>query len=162
VTDSTRTKTPNATATDLQFEALEAERALFEGRVQGLIAVITPDEKPPQGLAGLLDWRFQGAISKGLAHGFLTGRAGECAYLPVTRAGTTYHMLLVGAGSVGSGSDAYDGGRGAIPTESLKALKKNLSSLKLARLGISRADWNGPSDEFFAKNLKGTGLCILK
>lgn len=132
------------------FETLDAERALFEGRVQGIAAVISPEEKPPQGLAGLLDWRFQGAISRGIASGFLTGRAGECAYLPLTRAGKTYHVLLIGSA------------RGAVSAESIKALRKNLASLKLARVGVSRADWNAASDEFFSKNLKGTGICILR
>jgi hypothetical protein len=155
VTESTRGQNQSSTssAIDTQFESLEAEHALFEGRVQGLIALIAPDEKPPRGLAGLLDWRFQGAISQGLAHGFLTGEAGECTYLPLTRAGQTYHVILVGAGS---------SSRGTIPADSLKSLKKNLGSLKLQRLGISRADWDAASDDFFSKNLKGTGLCILK
>jgi hypothetical protein len=152
VTDSTRPPSTRSSASelDITFESLDAERALFDGRVQGLVAVISPDEKPPQGLAGLLDWRFQGAISEGLAKGFLTGRAGECAYLPLKRAGKTYHVLLIGSS------------RGAIPADSLKALRKNLVSLKLSRLGISRADWNAASDDYFSKNLKGTGICILR
>jgi len=50
-------------------------------------------------LAGLLDWRFQGVISGFLGSGFLTGRTGECAYLPVERGGVTYHLVLVGADS---------------------------------------------------------------
>lgn len=136
---------------DTQFETLEAERALFDGRVQGLIAVITPGERPLQGLAGSLDWRFQGAISSFLENGFLTGQTGECVYLPLVRAGTTYHVLLVG-------SDA----RGPVPQDSIKALKKNLVSLKLSRLGLSRGDWHAATDDFFAKNLKGIGVCILR
>jgi len=64
-------------------------------------------------LAGLLDWRFQGVISGFLGSGFLTGRTGECAYLPVERGGVTYHLVLVGADS-----------RGPLPADSLKALKK--------------------------------------
>ena len=152
MTDSTTTPTNTApNQLDTQLETLEAEQALFEGRVQGLIAVITPGERPPQGLAGQLDWRFQGAISHCLQNGFLSARTGECAYLPLKRAGTTYHVLLIGSDS-----------RGTVPLESIKALKKNLASLKLPRLGLSRGDWNAATNEFFAKNLKGVGLCILR
>jgi hypothetical protein len=144
-------KTPATAAPDTQFETIDAERALFEGRVHGLVAVITPGERPLQGLAGSLDWRFQGAISRCLENGFLTGQTGECAYVPLTRAGTTYHLLLVGSNE-----------RGPVPQDSIKALKKNIASLKLSRLGISRGDWNAASDDFFSKNLKGVGVCILR
>ena len=44
----------------------------------------------------------------------------------------------------------------------VKQLKKNLASLKLNRLGLSRADWNGASDDYLSRNLKGAGLCILR
>jgi hypothetical protein len=143
---------PQVSDDETRLETLEPGQALFEGRVQGLVAVLGSHERPPRGLAGLLDWRFQGVISRAIARGFLTGEAGECAYLPVTRAGTTYHLLLVGSGA----------SRAAVPAESLKALKKNLASLKLARMGISRADWGSAADESLAKNLKGTGICILR
>ncbi len=116
-----------------------------------MVTIITPDERPLQGLAGLLDWRFQGAISRFLESGFLTGRSGEFAYLPIARAGSTYHLLLVGADE-----------RGPVPAETLKTLKKNLSTLKLTQLGLSRGDWGDAPYYFFAKNLKGTGLCILR
>lgn len=147
-------ESPQSGAPPESLEALASKdpaQALFEGQVQGLIAMIIPDEKPPQGLAGLLDWRFQGAISRGLERGFLTGRSGECAYLPLTRAGRTYHVLLVGAAE-----------RGPIPESSLKALKKNLASLKLDRLGISRADCGASSGDSLAKHLKGSEVCLLR
>ncbi len=143
--------TPSSGAPDSSLESVDADQALFDGRVQGLVAVITPEERPLQGLAGLLDWRFQGALSRFLEKGFLTGATGECAYVPLTRAGTTYHVVLVGV-------DA----RGPVPVESAKQLKKNLASLKLNRLGLSRADWNGASDDYLSRNLKGAGLCILR
>jgi hypothetical protein len=150
VVDSSKGASEHA-APDTQFETLEAEHALFDGRVQGLVTVITPTERPLQGLAGLLDWRFQGAISRFLETGFLTGRTGEFAYLPIERGGSVYHLLLVGADT-----------RSAISQDAVKTLKKNLSTLKLSRLGISRDDWNGAPDEFFTKNLKGTGVCLLR
>jgi hypothetical protein len=63
----------------------------------GLIPVFA-DERPLQGLAGLMDWRRSGRISSLVRSGFCTGAAGErvlmpgCAGLPVER------VVLVGLG----------------------------------------------------------------
>src|SRR3954466_8548833 len=99
--------------------------ALFGGSLRGIIATFHENERPLGGLAGLLDWRFQGAITQCLKAGFLTGKAGECAYFPVTRNGTTFHLLLTGAGK----SSAF-GARTPLPPESVRALMKNLTSLR--------------------------------
>jgi hypothetical protein len=129
---------------DTHLESVDAGLALFDGRLQGLVALVTPDERPLQGLAGFLDWRFQGAISRCLQQGFLKGGAGECAYVPLSRNGVTYHLLLVGADS-----------RGPLPADSLKNLKKNLSTLKLSRIGVSRSDCAGTQ-------FKGIPVCIVR
>jgi hypothetical protein len=63
----------------------------------GLIPVFA-DERPLQGLAGLMDWRRSGRLSSLVRSGFCTGAAGErvlmpgCAGLPVER------LVLVGLG----------------------------------------------------------------
>lgn len=63
----------------------------------GLIPVFA-DERPLQGLAGLMDWRRSGRLSGLVRSGFCTGAAGErvlmpgCAGLPVER------LVLVGLG----------------------------------------------------------------
>src|SRR4051812_21066827 len=96
---------------------LEAERALFEGKLQGMVLTCFQNERPLRGLAGLLDWRFEGAISQVLRAGFVTGKPGECAYLPIQRNGKTFHLFLGGGGHLPS-----DGKRGPVPAETLKAL----------------------------------------
>jgi hypothetical protein len=135
---------------------IDGDRALFEGKLKGLAATFYENERPLQGLAGLMDWRFHGAISRCLKAGAISGKAGECVYFPVTRNGQTYHLILVGAGK------ASPQGRGSpIPAESLKALQKNLASLSVQQIGISRADFGGLSEDALAKHLKGAPIWIL-
>lgn len=131
-------------------EGMDADQALFEGRIGGVIATFRSDQRPLQGLAGLLDWRFQGAISSFLKKGFITGEPGECAYLPLARADRTYHVLLVGTGSA---EQAAQG----LTSEAAQALKKNLASLKIPRLGASRSDLGQGIGA-----LKGIPLCIVR
>lgn len=132
------------------------DHALFEGRLHGIIAVCYENERPLLGLAGLLDWRFQGAISNCLRAGAITGKSGECAYVPVTRTGKTYHILLIGGGRC----PRY-GERDTPPAESIKALHKNLSSLRLDGIGLSRSDFGGITDEQIKKHMKDTPLWVV-
>lgn len=103
-----------------------------------------------------MDWRFQGAISEFIREGALTGKPGECAYIPFTRNGTTYHLILAGAGHSQS-----PGVRAVVPAETWRAVQKNLSLLKLERIGISRTDFGNVSEEFLSKNIKGVPLWIV-
>src|SRR3989344_1576091 len=75
-----------------------ADVALTSGELKGLVAVCFENERPLQGLAGLLDWRFQGALSEYLRAGIITGKVGECVYLPITKNNRNYHLLLIGGG----------------------------------------------------------------
>jgi hypothetical protein len=135
---------------------LPADRALFDGKVQALVASCYQDERPLQGLAGLLDWRFQGMISHCLRIGVLSGRPGECAYLPLSRGGKTFHVILAGAGFV-----PRDKARAMLPKETIQALSANLSSLKLSQVGVSRSDLGDPAPEWFTQHWKGIPLCIV-
>jgi hypothetical protein len=142
------------------FVELEAERALFETRpeyqIDALVAAIHENERPLSGLSGLLDWRFHGAISKCLRAGAINGQLGECTFLPVTKNGVVYRLILAGAGKSSS-----PGERSAIPPESLKLLHKNLVHLKLSSVGISRRDFGNPAQEYFSKNLKQIPLRVM-
>jgi hypothetical protein len=126
----------------------EADQALFTGQVQGIVAALRSDQRPLQGLVGKLDWRFQGAISTFIREGNLRGEAGECVYLPLTRANRVYHVILVGAGPAADPE---------LPPASLQALKKNISSLKLASVGVSRSDL-GKS----ATSIQGASICLVR
>ena len=145
------------TETDRQCLDLTADFALFRGHLSGMVAFFPENESHLQGLAGLLDWRFQGAISAQIKSGAISGKSGECVYFPISRAGVTYHLFLAGAGN----SNA-PGTRSKLPIESFHRLRKNLTSLKKEKIGISRSDAGNASDEFFATHLKGAPLWIVQ
>ncbi len=119
-----------------QHLELSADRALFEGHLQGLLLSCYEDERPMQGLIGLMDWQLRGEISQAIRAGFITGKTGEVAYLPVRHTGKTLHLLIAGCG-------AQRGSR--IPTDTLQAVLKNLRSLNLSGLGISQLDFDSES-----------------
>lgn len=126
-----------------------------EPALDGLIATFYENERPLQGLSGLLDWRFHGALSSYLRAGALSGKKGECAYVPVHRHGRTIHVILVGAGSA-----SEPGARKMPDEETLEPLRKNLAALRLQRLAVSRADFGNPPDDFFSHRFKGVPLWI--
>ena len=134
---------------------LSPDRALFEGKIQGLVAACYQNERPLSGLAGLLDWRFQGALSQCLRVGAFTGEPGECVYLPVRRNDRTYHLILAGCGYTSA-----HGIRAHMPAETLVQLRKNLTSLRIPQMAVSRGDFGNATNDFFAKNLKGVSLWI--
>jgi hypothetical protein len=130
-------------------EKLEAEQALVDRAIDGLVATVNENDRPLSGLAGLLDWHFRGAISESLRAGAITGQQGECVYFPVTRNGQTYKLILLGVG-----------GGNSISPEALKPLAKNIQGLNLASVGVSRRDFGNPSEDFFSKHLKGISVSV--
>lgn len=133
-----------------------ADQALFEGKVDGLVIAFHENERPLWGLAGLMDWRFQGAVSRHLRRGEITGKPGECVYLPVSRNGITYHLIFVGGGF-----SSQPGRRTSLPAESLRSLRKNLASLKIQKLGASKSDFGDVSEDYFSDHLKGIPIWTL-
>lgn len=134
---------------------VSAEKALFEGQIHGLIVTAYQNERPPCGLAGMLDWHFQGAISQLIMQGVITGRTGECVYLPILRRGSLYHILLAG-----SGHSLTPGHRGPVQADTIHAVQKNIITLGLPKLGISKSDFGQTSSDYFSKQLKGASLWI--
>jgi hypothetical protein len=63
-------------------------------KTESLAFAFFEDERPLSGTLGLVDWRLAGQISKALASGFLTGRAGERALL-ATRPRLTFDRLFL-------------------------------------------------------------------
>jgi hypothetical protein len=129
-----------------------AESALFEGQVPGLVVACYQNERPLKGLAGLLDWRFEGFLSRCLREGVFSGQPGECAYLPLQRAGRVYHLLVVGAGPVPRDRD-----RGPLPEATIAALVKSLENLRLPSVGMSREDLGGIDEKALRKRFGAGG-----
>ncbi len=136
---------------------LPADQALFSEKLpeklEGVIATYYENERPLQGLAGLLDWRFQGLISSYVRNGFMTGKLGEFTYVPAQKNNRLYHLFFIGCGS---GEKSI---KKQPPYEVFQPLKKNLAQLKLTKVGISKSDFgNAP----ITKNLSGVPLWIVQ
>ena len=117
---------------------LDAETLLFTGQVQGLILSCFENERPLQGLAGKLDWRLRGMLSDFLRAGSITGKAGECCYVPVRWHERTLHLFLAGGGYLTEGMK-----RPELPPASWEKLKTNLKSLRVGSMAVSIADLGG-------------------
>jgi hypothetical protein len=65
---------------DLRFTTPEL-RTLDQLGTEILVCNLTADERPPRGVAGLVDWRLAGRISRLLEQGFATGELGEVLLL---------------------------------------------------------------------------------
>lgn len=63
-----------------------------------IVVPIFEDEKPPQDLAGLLDWRLNGFISRGLKDKTIKGSFGEATLIPIFSKISARRVLLVGMG----------------------------------------------------------------
>jgi hypothetical protein len=66
---------------DLRF-ASPSLRRLDEAGTEVLVAGVFDDERPPHGLAGLVDYRLSGRVSALLERGFFTAAAGEVVLVP--------------------------------------------------------------------------------
>jgi hypothetical protein len=63
-----------------------------------MVALIYADEKPPRGLAGLIDWRTDAAISRMAAGGRINGEYGECVLFSTNNRTACGFILFFGLG----------------------------------------------------------------
>jgi hypothetical protein len=75
-----------------------------------LVAAIFTDERPPRGVAGLMDWRSAGRVSRLLLDGYVTGELGEVVMVPAKPALPFDKLLLFGAGHSTEFDDAIFAG----------------------------------------------------
>ncbi len=66
---------------ELRFTTPEL-KALDQLGTEILVCGLAKDELPPQGVAGLVDWRLAGRLSRLLAKGFAAGDVGEVLLVP--------------------------------------------------------------------------------
>jgi hypothetical protein len=66
---------------DLRFTTPTLRRLDLVG-TEVLVAGLAADERPPHGVAGLVDWRLAGRLSRLIQSGFATGRIGEVLLIP--------------------------------------------------------------------------------
>jgi hypothetical protein len=82
---------------ELQFLSPELRR-LDEAPGEVLACCLFADERPPRGVAGLVDWRLAGRVSRLLQTGFLTGEVGEVLLVPGRPRLVSDKVLLFGLG----------------------------------------------------------------
>lgn len=135
---------------------MDPDEALLGPSPNALVATFHENERPLQGLAGLLDWRFHGAVSVFLRAGVIRGQPGEVAYFPLARDGGTFHVILIGAGC-----SRKPGERQRLDAPILEALRSRLEKLRLERIGVSRSDFGQVNETYFSENLPEIPLCII-
>jgi hypothetical protein len=82
---------------DLRFFARDLRR-LDEASAEVVTCGIYRDERPLAGLAGLLDWRLAGRLSRLAKQGFLAGEVGELLLVPVRPRLPFDKILVAGLG----------------------------------------------------------------
>jgi hypothetical protein len=104
---------------DLRF-TLPSLRKLDLSGTEVLVAGLTSDERPPQGVAGLVDWRLAGRISRVLKSGFVSGALGEVLLVPGKPKLPFDKVLLFGTGPA---ADYTEGRFRAVLEKILKTLE---------------------------------------
>lgn len=66
---------------DLRFTIPDLRKLDLAG-TEVLVATLCSDERPPHGVAGLIDWRLAGRVSRLLESGFATGEVCETLLIP--------------------------------------------------------------------------------
>lgn len=83
---------------DLRF-TLPSLRKLDLCGTEVLVCGLSSDERPPHGVAGLVDWRLNGRVSRLIQSGFATGEIGEVLLLAGKPKLPFDKVLLFGLGS---------------------------------------------------------------
>jgi hypothetical protein len=83
---------------ELRFIARDLKK-LDQASAEVLVAAVMQDERPPRGVAGLVDWRLCGQLSRLIKSGFFNGELGEMLILPSKPALPFDKVLLVGCGA---------------------------------------------------------------
>ncbi len=74
-------------------------------RADAVVALLPEGERPPRGVAGLIDWRCGGRLSEALSSAFVTGAAGETLLMPGEGIFPAEKFVFCGAGPVESLDD---------------------------------------------------------
>lgn len=82
---------------DLRFVAPDLRR-LDEVSAEVIACSVYRDERPMRGLAGLIDWRLAGRLSRLAKQGFLLGEVGELLAVPVRPRLPFDKVLVLGLG----------------------------------------------------------------
>lgn len=82
---------------DLRFTTPQLRRLDLAG-TEVLVVSLASDERPPHGVAGLVDWRLAGRVSELIRKRFATGELGEVVLIPGKPKLPFDKVLLFGVG----------------------------------------------------------------
>jgi len=98
-TQTQRSASPSLPEADIRRRNQTLREGFLGGEIHAAVVQIYEDERPLLGQAAELDWLFQGAISSGIRSGFITGKKGELALIPLNRAhGPRPYLISLGMG----------------------------------------------------------------
>ncbi len=110
-------------------------RAIDELSAEVIACGLWRDERPARGLAGLLDWRLAGRLSKLAKTEFVTGVAGEVLCVPGRPRLPFDKVIVVGLGERAAWSeDAYRAAAGAV-VRALEGLRVKRAVVELPGRG---------------------------
>jgi hypothetical protein len=73
-------------------------KKLDQASAEVLVAAVMQDERPPRGVAGMVDWRLCGQLSRLIKSGFFNAEFGETLILPSKPALPFDKVLFIGCG----------------------------------------------------------------
>jgi hypothetical protein len=115
---------------DLRFTVPHLRR-LDLAATEVLVCTLAADERPPRGVAGLVDWRLAGRISRLLAEGFATGEVGEVVLVPGKPKLPFDKVVMFGVGVRSTFNDAIYRAVVARVLETLEGLRARTAVVEL-------------------------------
>ncbi|HEY7724961.1 MAG TPA: M17 family peptidase N-terminal domain-containing protein [Anaeromyxobacteraceae bacterium] len=91
----------------VRFEVAELSLSALDGAAVDAVAVFVGPERPLQGLAGLVDWRLAGALTRAMASGHFGGAEGEQLLLPTQGRLPARRLVAFGAATPAADGTAY-------------------------------------------------------
>ena len=113
-----------------------------------LVCSVFEDQRPLKGVAGALDWRLKGFLSRFVMSGRITGANEEYVYVPIKHESHVKHLMLVGLGAHGAKSDKHG-------DQVLTGLAKRVADLKFKRVAVSRSSFPFLDENRIKRALKG-------
>jgi hypothetical protein len=121
-----------------RIEVAELSLATLDALDVDALALLVGEERPLQGLAGLVDWRLAGALTRTLLDGLYVAGAGEALLLPT--AGRLPVARLVALGQPEPGQGGFEAAVGRLCELAVKAGASSLATAALPVKGVSGAE----------------------
>ena len=138
--------------------------ALDHVKDDALVALIFTDDRPPRGLAGLIDWRTDGTISRMSAAGRISGDDGECTLFSTSNRTGCGFILFVGLGKRSGLGSAEMRNAAAVVREKLERAGVKTFAFSIPPLDETRITWNEAMSAWLTETLSGKawdGITII-